>query len=372
LKFNRGAIFVALLLANSMLSLFDFNIFGNYNGSLQIRYAYADLMNDGNSTGGPGAGGDISNDNQGDQCDPADPACGSGGGDQCDPADPACGSGGGDQCDPADPACGGAPPGEICSDGIDNDGDGNTDGADPDCGGGPPPPTVPAPEVPAPGPSGGPPPSTAPDRGSISSVGVRNSGNVDGQTILGAALQSNVEAEAGLPKERICDDGLDDNHDGLRDSQDPGCSAETITPAVFENSLSNISKSSGNESKIHTLNQSVMISDTPVTLRENNPSIISITAVIGKHDIRTSQYFQYSYSPQTIVIEKGSKVKWINHDSGDLHGITVKDTISGKIVFSYPPLRSGESAFYHFEDVGVFTYSDPIFPYMSGQITVVD
>ena len=171
----------------------------------------------------------------GDHCLASDPGC-SGGessgaeadGDQCDPFDPSCShppANDDDQCDPFDPNCsGGGPPPPVtehvggrnaCFDGIDNDGDGKTDRADSDCGGGgPPPPTVPEPE--SPDPSGGPSSTTFPtqdDRNIVST-----SGTIDGQTILGAALQ-NVGlapgAEAGSPREDICNDGRDNNNDGL-------------------------------------------------------------------------------------------------------------------------------------------------------------
>ena len=104
-----------------------------------------------------------------------------------------------------------------CFDRIDGDGDGKIDRADSDC-------------------PGGPPPSTVPGQGCrISPAGDRNndnqfsgniipvSGNDDSQTILGTAFGTNllpIQAEAESTREDNCEDGQDNNHNGLRDSED--------------------------------------------------------------------------------------------------------------------------------------------------------
>ena len=71
-------------------------------------------------------------------------------------------------------------------------------------------------------------------------------------------------------------------------------------------------------------------------------------------------------------MEKGSRVKWINQDSTESHGIKLIDNISGKVIFSYPVIRYATSAYYDFEKAGDFTYSDPLYPSMTGKITVTN
>jgi plastocyanin len=458
MKFNRGAILLVLLLASTIFSikfsLFDLKVVGDYYEPLQIRDVYADeLGNDANSTIVSGAAGDPSNDNSGNQCDPADPACGGGGGDQCDPADPACGGGGGDQCDPADPACGGGggdqcdpadpacgggggdqcgpadpacgggggdqcdpadpacgggggdqcdpadpacgggggdqcdpadpacgggplPPMEICDDGVDNDGDGNIDIADSDCIGGPLPPALPG--------GGAIPPDNNP-----SPVGDRNTGgnqlrggmqsvlenDDEPRSIFGAALQTNllpIQAEAKLPTENNCNDGQDNDHNGLKDSEDPGCGVTEVSQVEFENLPVSIStKISESSSENHIPIKNVVTSASPLaTTLNNKTSVISILGA-GKHDIRTISSFHYGYSPEKITIEKGSKVMWINQDPTDTHGINLIDRLSGKTLFSYPVIRFENFAYYEFQEPGQFTYVDPMLPSMSGVITVV-
>jgi plastocyanin len=349
MKFNRDAIFVVLLLASSIFSikfsLFDFNIVGDYYEPSQVRYVYADLSNDANSTIGSGAAGDPSKDNSG------------------------------NQCDPADPACGGAPlpPSEICSDGVDNDGDGKIDEADGDCTGGPLPPALPG---------GG--ASTPPDI-NPSPIGDRNTGAdqfsggmlaVDNgpRTILGAAFQTNllpIQAEAKLPREVICNDGRDNDNNGLKDSVDPGCGITEISQLEFKNLPVSIStKISENSSENHSPRKSLVPSVSPLTTQNNKTSVISILGG-DKHDIRTLSSFHYGYSPEKITIEKGSKVMWINQDPTDTHGINLIDRLSGKTLFSNPIIAFENFAYYEFQETGQFTYVDPMLPSMTGEITVV-
>ena len=247
------------------------------------------------------------------------------------------------------PGEGQGPPGEgqgpategDCFDGIDGDADGKINRADNDC-------------------SGGPPPSTVPGaRAGVSPVDDQNrdnqfSGNIvpvlrngDSQTILGTAFRNNllpIQAEAELLREDNCDDGQDNNHNGLRDSEDPSCGAIKISSVGFGLS--------------------------PLIPQQSNASIISISGE-GKHDIRTISLFHYRYSPEKLTIEKGSMVVWINQDPDELHGINLIDKISGKTLFSYPVIRFGASAYYQFQEAGQFTYSDPMFPSMTGEITAV-
>ena len=102
----------------------------------------------------------------------------------------------------------------------------------------------------------------------------------------------------------------------------------------------------------------------------SNPLVILMPEG-GKHDIRTVS-LHYKYSPEQVTVQKGSKVMWINQDPIESHGINLIDKISGKAVFSYPVIRFGTTAYYIFNQAGVFMYSDPILPSVTGQITVVN
>ena len=190
---------------------------------------------------------------------------------------------------------------------------------------------------------------------------------------MGAALQ-NVGlapgAEAGSPREDICNDGRDNNNDGRRDSEDPGCSGETVSQVVVDDSLLNISTNSGN-AKGHFLSQKVMVNVTPTAFDQNTTSNILISQGEMMHDPRTMHLFQYAYLPDTMTIKEGSKVVWVNEDTDQIHGLSVIDKISGRTIFSYPVIQSSASAAYHFQEAGEFIYSDPMFPFMSGEIRVI-
>ena len=337
--------------------------------------------------GGTGGGG---------QCAPDDLVClggGTGGGGQCAPDDLVClggGTGGGGQCAPDDLVClGGGTDGNppldeksggigACFDGIDNDGDGKIDQEDTIRlgGGGPPAPTVP-------GGAGSTPPGNNPSR-----VGDRNTGNDQfgvgivpvssndngPPTLLVSALDTTLlpgKAEATLPREVICNDGVDNDHNGLKDSEDPGCGVSEMSEVGFEQSpLSIETINSQNFSENLILHQAEITDTSPLITQHSNTSVILISGG-SKHDIRTISLF-HQYSPQKITVEKGSKVMWINQDATDFHGIHVMDNISGKTIFSYPVIRFGTSVYYNFDHVGSYTYSDPKYPSMTGQITVLN
>jgi plastocyanin len=306
-------------------------------------------------------------------CGPEDAACSGSGSNQfdtpsdtgpppppppCDPQAPGCDV---SPCEPEDPQCPDddePPPDdpifstrEICGDDIDNDGDGLTDGQEEDCGGGPLFSSFPG------GAAGT--PSRLIDRNTVTQP-----------TILASLLTT--EAEATAPREDICNDGVDNNENGAIDIEDAACSVPISFEVPSQNlSVDIVQKYQGNPvdegvltKKIGTLN-SLIVADP-----SKNTSIILIPEG-GKHDIRTVS-MHYKYTPEHLAVEKGSRVKWINQDSTESHGIKLIDNISGKVIFSYPVIRYATSAYYDFERAGDFTYSDPLYPSMTGKITVTN
>jgi plastocyanin len=250
-----------------------------------------------------------------------------------------------------------------CFDKIDNDGDGKIDQLDEDCGGGGPGvPTLPGGGAATPG----------NNRNGEFDLGISPVSDRNGPpTILSAALQTAIragEAEAG-EREHICDDGIDNDHNSLTDFQDPSCGDAGISALGFNGPSPHTAsiKSTGfaeNQTSLHKGIAGISSSGT----NQSNSSVISIYGG-SKHDIRTIS-LQYQFSPQKITVEKGSKVTWINQDATENHGISLMDKTSGKIIFSYPVIRYGTSAYFMFENPGVYIYSDPKYTSMMGQITV--
>ena len=114
-------------------------------------------------------------------------------------------------------------PEHSCGDGIDNDSDGQIDAADKDCGsggGG-----IPTPSFPGGGGGTGAPPHNPvpPQEENPSTVGDANNGGggSTGHNILITSFPSNilipVQVKLVLPREDICNDGRDNNHNGLVD-----------------------------------------------------------------------------------------------------------------------------------------------------------
>jgi plastocyanin len=300
-------------------------------------------------------------------CDPADPNCGP----PTPPPPEGCGPENPNCCDPADPNCEPPPPSPSppesanngCFDTIDNDGDGKIDQLDEDCGGGGPGvPTLPGGGAATPG----------NNRNDEFDLGISPVSNRNGPpTILSTALETAIragEVEAG-EREHICDDGIDNDHNSLTDFQDPSCGDTGISALGFNGPPPHTAsiKSIGvaeNQTSLHKGIAGITSSGT----NQSNSSVISIYGG-SKHDIRTIS-LQYQFSPQKITVEKGSKVTWINQDATENHGISLMDKTSGKIIFSYPVIRYGTSAYYMFENPGVYIYSDPKYTSMIGQVIV--
>jgi hypothetical protein len=337
---HRFCVTFILLIAPNVLSVnlsfFDFNHLGNSHDFFVVQSAYAD-SND-NSTfiseedpttlnekpvrgqcdpSDPTCSGtdngvgqcDPSDptcsgtDNVGGQCDPSDPTCSGSDNDggQCDPSDPTCSGtdNDGGQCDPSDPTCSGTDNGRAsslasetessdsfdgCFDGIDNDEDGLTDADDEDCGGGTPVGTFPG------------------DQDQVDSrVTIRPNDDValspivvenGPPTVFAKAIQNilaPIQAEAIPVEEVICDDGLDNNDNGLTDREDPHCgSSDDSTIGLKFMPSSNATQGTSNS----TIQQG---NNSTTTIMNNNNSTIIPASELVKHDMRTAQFFQYKH-----------------------------------------------------------------------------
>lgn len=70
----------------------------------------------------------------------------------------------------------------------------------------------------------------------------------------------------------------------------------------------------------------------------------------------------FSFSPATLTVKKGTTVTWTNNDS-------VTHQIKSN-AFNSSPLSSGQSFSFTFNTAGTFDYSCAIHPSMTGQIIV--
>jgi len=299
-------------------------------------------------------------------CDPLDPACII---TPCDPADPLCTGQGGapHSCDPQNSGCSPFPTSEeTCDDGIDNDGNGIVDDPSQCSHGGPPLPAFPG---------GG---ATTP-ASKLSPIGDPNILGV-APNILGVAPNILGVAEAKLSTENICNDGIDNDHNNLKDMEDPSCGdiiqsnnptlmtssgkiIPTVEVVVTENLTLNKLKGT---SALHS------VSGNEEDTGRSTTTVISIIGVgTGQsHDIRTVS-LHYKYSQDKITVTKGSKVVWLNDDPSQSHGINVLERISGKLIYTYPVIRSGNSAYFIFDNPGEYVYTDSQHPTMTGLITVL-
>jgi plastocyanin len=175
-----------------------------------------------------------------------------------------------------------------------------------------------------------------------------------------------------LPRENICDDGKDNDRNGLKDYEDPDCAR--ISDTGMKDSSAPIVEAKGStnstNSTHNTLPQKSVIELEANVADDDNTYFISIS---GGHDrdIRTISFSQdYGYSPQELTVKKGSKLVWLNQDPAKTHGINVVDKVSGKIIFEHPGIRFGESVSYEFQGNGEFTFFDPVYQSMTGRISV--
>ena len=277
--------------------------------------------------------------------------------DQCDSQDGGCGTSATgdaateeDQCDSQDGGCGTSATGDAaaeedqkptpvteqaCADAIDNDADGQIDAADDDCGGGGG--GIPVPSFPGSGGgTGSPPPSPIPPRDeNPSTVGGGNNGGQiifnegsNGHNILATNIPSNVlipvQVNIMLPREDICNDGRDNNRNGLVDYEDQTCVGPLEAPRptfTSSDSLSKLNLKNGNDTKHleRDTSSSSSISYSAVGSNPSGPGSQQVSTIEirilggGNHDIRTIS-FHYNYSQDTVTIKNGSKVVWINED----------------------------------------------------------
>jgi hypothetical protein len=276
-----------------------------------------------------------------DQCDSEDGDCGTSTTgntateeDQCDSEDGDCGTSATDntaavedQCDSQDGGCGISATGntaavedqnptpvteQACGDGIDNDADGQIDAADDDCGGG----GGGIPVLSFPGSGGGtgsPPPSPVPPQDeNPSTVGggnnggqiILNGGSTD-HNILATIIPSNVlipvQVNLMLPREDICNDGRDNNRNGLVDYEDQTCVGPLEAPRPTFTSSDSLSKLNlKNESDTKHLERdissSASVSYSAVGPNPSGPGSQQVSTIEirilggGNHDIRTVSF----------------------------------------------------------------------------------
>jgi hypothetical protein len=302
------------------------------------------------------------------QCDSQDSSCSTSATsntakqDQCDSQDSSCST---DQDQTLTPV-----PEQLCGDGIDNDSDGQIDAADKDCGsggGG-----IPTPSFPGGGGGPGAPPHNPvpPQEENPSTVGDANNGGggSTGHNILITSFPSNilipVQVKLVLPREDICNDGRDNNHNGLVDYEDQTCGPLETPRPTFSGSHSLSKLNPRNESETIPLERYPSSGVSP-----SNTIEIRILGG-GNHDIRTVS-FLYKYSQDKFTIKDGTKVVWINEDPAGPRGINLIDTKSGKTVFSYPVIPFKSSANYTIGEPGRYVYSDIKRSALTGEIIVV-
>ena len=76
----------------------------------------------------------------------------------------------------------------------------------------------------------------------------------------------------------------------------------------------------------------------------------------------------FSFSPSSITIKKGTTVTWSNHD-GVAHTIVETDGKSGP---NSQNVGSGEAYSFTYNTVGMFAYHCSIHPEMTGTVTVTE
>jgi len=91
----------------------------------------------------------------------------------------------------------------------------------------------------------------------------------------------------------------------------------------------------------------------------STPALESGTPVVSGNNI---YILNFAFDPQTLTVKAGAKVIWNNNDSAP-H--TVKSTL-----FESPPLSSGQTFEYTFNQAGAYDYVCGIHPSMNGRIIV--
>jgi hypothetical protein len=411
--------FAAIVIVSQVYSVSS--VFASYSNETGILTAPAGNVGQGPSTcdspdstctalrcDGPAAECSTSQD---EECDSQDGGCGTSTTgstaaeeDQCESQDGGCGTSTTgstaaeeDQCESQDGGCGNdedqSPtpvPEQACGDDIDNDADGQVDAADNDCGGGGG--GIPIPSFPgSDGGTGSTPPSPVPPQeDNPSTVGGRNNGGQiiinegsTGHNTLATIIPSNVlipvQVKLMLPREDICNDGRDNNRNGLVDYEDQTCMGPLETPRptfARSDSLSKLNLKNESDTKHfeRDISSSTFVSLSAVASNLSGPGSQQGTIEIrilggGNHDIRTIS-FHYKYSQDRVTIKNGTKIVWINEDPTGPRGINLIDAISGKTVFSYPVIPFKSSAEYTFGEAGRYVYSDIKRSTLTGEIVV--
>ncbi len=185
-----------------------------------------------------------------------------------------------------------------------------------------------------------------------------------------------IGAHVTLLREDNCNDGKDDDRDGLKDLQDPDCtlvlnSELKRSPLITQdvNGYSNTTSNSSSTNSPVQLKGSVVLKSLMVDDSSNNVHTITMTAPANR-DIRTVSSVDSGFSYQELEIKNGDKVVWINQDPSGSHGIVLVDKVLGKIIYQEPDIRFNEIASYMFETNGEFTFYDSSYYSMTGKIIV--
>lgn len=97
------------------------------------------------------------------------------------------------------------------------------------------------------------------------------------------------------------------------------------------------------------------------------PTEATTTAQSGEVAVGISDF---KYSPQALVVKKGSTVTWTNQDDVG-HDIT-SDSDSEKRGLASPLLSKGQTFSHTFSEVGTYAYHCKPHPYMTASVQVVE
>lgn len=84
----------------------------------------------------------------------------------------------------------------------------------------------------------------------------------------------------------------------------------------------------------------------------------------------TIEITNFSFSPETMIIKKGTTVTWINNDPTQ-HNVVFDDESAGRVEDS-KLMSKGEMVQFTFDTVGDFPYHCAPHPYMTGSVKVVE
>ena len=199
-----------------------------------------------------------------------------------------------------------------------------------------------------------------------------------------------------------CNDGIDNDDDGLDDVTDDDCGGSGaggnpgLPPTDGDNSDSSDGDNEGSSSSGSSDNDEDESDDIPgiigIASAENSPLIMSAKEVYEtghldldsdiKHlilliprtnnDSDTLQITAHGNIPGGIIIAEGTKVTWLNSDPNESHNLMIEEKDTGRQMFSDINIEYGQTSEFNFEKVGIYSYTYSGIPSASGLIRVVD